>query len=359
MLKNYSALSALTDAIVPTQRDRFEVQARNHLDTLTKPKGSLGQLEDIATQIYTIFEGETPLGVEPALLIVAAADHGVYCESICSQPQEITHQMVLNIAGGGAAISVLARHANMDMIVLDAGHKGKCVGFENIKCISYADESNNIAIEAAMTKDVCEGLILAGANEVCLAKEKGYKLISIGEMGIGNTTPATSLYCALYGLNPTDITGPGAGLSQDKIPNKVKVIQQILDTHKNVIKAKNPLEILAHVGGFEIAALCGVVLGAAAQKLPVLIDGFISTAAYVVAVAINPHVRDYAILSHVSAEPGFKHILDCLKQKPILDLGMRLGEGTGCALAYPLVQAALRIYNEMATFESASVTHVK
>ena len=356
MFENYKVL---VDAIVPTQKNAFEAKARYHLDHLTKPKGSLGQLEDIATQIYTIFEGKTPQSVDPALLIVAAADHGVCCESIAPQPQEITHQMVLNIARGGAGISVLARHANMDMIILDAGHKEKCVDLENVKCISYADESNNIAKEAAMTKEVCEGLILAGANEVHLAKEKGYKLIGIGEMGIGNTTPATALYCALYDLSPIDITGPGAGLAADKVPHKAKVIQQVLDTHKSVVAEKNPLDILCHMGGFEIATLCGVILGAAAQKIPVLIDGFISTSAYVVAVAMNPHVKDYAILSHSSAEPGFKYVLDCLNQKPMLDLNMRLGEGTGCALAYPIIQAALKIYNEMETFESAKVTHVK
>ncbi len=356
MFKSYQTL---LDSIKSTQKETFEAKARHHLDHLTKPKGSFGQLEDLATQIYTIFEGKMPQNIEPALLIVAAADHGVCCEDICPQPQEITHQMVLNIARGGAGISVLARHANMDMIVLDAGHREKCVDMENIKYIGYAEQSNNIAKEAAMTKEVCEGLILAGANEACLAKEKGYKILAIGEMGIGNTTPATALYCALYNLSPTDVTGPGAGLVKEKIPHKAQIIQKALDTHKDIIATKNPFDILSHVGGFEIAALCGVVLGAAAQKMPVIIDGFISVSAYVVAVAINPAVKDYAILSHASAEPGFKHVLKCLEQKPLLDLEMRLGEGTGCALAYPIIQAALKIYNEMATFESASVTHVK
>ena len=355
MFKTYQDL---LNSIKSTQSDTLEKQARKHLDNLTKPQGSFGQLEDIATQIYTIFEGNPPQSLEPALQIVAAADHGVYCEGICFQPQEITHQMILNIAQGGAAISVLARHAHMDMIVLDAGHKGECSGIENIKHIAYANESNNIAKEAAMTKEVCEGLLLAGANEVYLATEKGYKIVAIGEMGIGNTTPATALYCALYGLNPTDMTGPGAGLSKERIPHKAKVIQQILDTHHDVIAAKNPFEILSHLGGFEIAALCGVVLGAAAQKIPVIIDGFISTSAYALAVAMNPHVKDYAILSHASAEPGFKYVLDCLDQNPVLDLGMRLGEGTGCPLAYSVIQAALKVFHEMATFDSANVTNV-
>lgn len=346
---------SLVKSIASTQKNKYEPLARAHIDNLTKPQGSLGQIEDIATQIYTIFKGVTPLCVEPALHIVAAADHGVYAEKIASYPQEITHQMILNILNGGAAISVLTKFSHMDMWVVDAGHIGSC----EAPCISIGKykQSGNIAKEAAMSYEEAIRLMLCGANLVNDAVSKGYKLISIGEMGIGNTSPATALFCALYGFEASHITGPGAGLDEAGIRHKAKVIETALNFHKEIIKNGNPIEILAHLGGFEIATLCGVVLGAAAHQLPVLIDGFISTSAYAVAHAICRHVHDYAIMSHVSAEPAYTAIIEKLDKKPLLDLSMRLGEGTGCALAMNIVQASLIIFNDMATFDGAGVSN--
>ncbi len=355
----FNSYQELINAITPTKKEIYEPEAIKHLDFLTKPKGSLGFLEELAAQMYTIHEGKMPTTLNPSLMVVAGADHGVWEEGIAMQPQEVTHQMIVNIATGGAAISVFAKHANMDMLVLDAGHIGKCDYLDNVKDISFAEQSKNIAKEAAMSAEICEKLILSGANEVLLAKEKGYKLMSIGEMGIGNSTPATAIYCALYDLPPIDVTGPGAGLAKEKLAHKAQVVQRALDKHAYVVNSKNPFEILSHLGGFEIAALCGVVLGSAACKLPVMIDGFISTSAYVIAVAMNNAVKDYAILSHASAEPGYKHVLNKLDQLAMLDLQMRLGEGTGCALAFSLVEASLKMYNEMANFDSAKVTFIE
>lgn len=357
----FTTFADLCAAITATDK-KLLVTAQNHLDNLTKPVGSLGRLEEFAAKLFTVYNGEFPLPLDPAMHILAAADHGVYAEGVAQNPQEVTHLMILNILRGGAAISVLARQNNMHILLLDAGHKGACPKYPNAVRINPLEMSGNIAKEDAMSLECCERLILLGAHAVHEGIKNGYRIFSIGEMGIANTTPATALFAELFGLEPASITGPGAGLSKERIAHKAQVIAAALERHKKEHACKKEarektdvLQILASLGGFEIAALCGVVLGAAAMKCPVIIDGFIATSAYAAAYCMDKNVQDYAFLSHASAEPGYQKIVQCLGQKPILDLSMRLGEGTGACLALQLLRSAQAIYNEMATFKDANI----
>lgn len=351
MFTSFHDLCAL---IIPTDKKILET-AQSHLDNLTKPQGSLGRLEEFAAKLFTVYGGEFPIQIDPALHILAAADHGVYAEGVAQSPQEVTHLMILNILQGGAAISVLAKQNNMDILLLDAGHKGDCPEHARARRINPLTMSGNIAKEDAMSLTLCEELILTGANAVFEGVKKGYKIFSIGEMGIANTTPATALFAEFFGLAPIEITGPGAGLSKEKIVHKAHVIENAIKRHKASHANADTLQILASLGGFEIAVLCGVVLGAGALKYPVLIDGFIATSAYAAAYCMDKNVQDYAFLSHASAEPAYQKIVECLGQKPILDLSMRLGEGTGASLALQLLRSAAVIYNEMATFSDAKI----
>lgn len=351
----FATVQDLCAKISPVNRDLFAA-AQKHLDNLTKPVGSLGRLEEFSARLFAVSGGRFPLEIDPALHILAAADHGVFAEGVAQNPQEVTHLMILNILGGGAGISVLARQSGMDMVLLDAGHKGECPDDARAKRINPLQMSGNLAKEDAMSLDLCRELILAGANTVFEGVQKGYKIFSIGEMGIANTTPATALFAEYFGLDPKEITGPGAGLSQERVRHKASVIAKALQRHADK-HGKNAaaVQILASLGGFEIAALCGVVLGAAALRVPVIIDGFISTSAYAAAYCINSAVKDYAFLSHASAEPGYKKIMECLGEKPMLDFGMRLGEGTGASLALQILRSAKAVYNEMATFRDANI----
>lgn len=351
----FHSFEQLCRAVAPSNKKLFDA-AYNHLDNLTKPVGSLGRLEEFSAKLFTLGGGVFPLKIDPALHVLAAGDHGVVAEGVAQNPQEVTHLMILNILGGGAGISVLSRQNKMDMVLLDAGHKGSCPSDGRAKRINEQEETGNIAKEDAMSLECCEKLLLAGANTVYEGVQKGYNIFSIGEMGIGNTTPATALFAEYFGLDPKDITGPGAGLSKERIVHKAGVIATALQRHKNAHPKADALQILASLGGFEIAALCGVVLGAAALKKPVIIDGFISTSSYAAAYCMNNAVKDYAFLSHASAEPGYQKIMDCLGEKPMLDLSMRLGEGTGASLALQLLRSSAAVYNEMATFADANIS---
>lgn len=350
--------------------------AKARLDDLTKPRGSLGRLEKIASRLFCIAGGKVPLSVEPARLIIAAGDHGVVKEGVSAYPQEVTRQMMLNILAGGAASSVLTRMAGMDMRLIDAGSAGATLdasSLPNLINLRLAPGTGNIVMEAAMSVEHAEKALLAGVDAVRQAVRDGMRLVAIGEMGIGNSTPATALFCAYFGLNAAQVAGPGAGLSVEGVTRKVRIIDQALRYHTNVIKSyaasakchadpqelsrctENAVAVLAALGGYEIAVLAGVVLGAALERIPVLVDGFISTAAYTAARAICPTVVDYGFLAHASAEPGFASVIKALGQQPLLHLDMRLGEGTGCALAYPLFKAATAIFNDMSTFSGANV----
>ncbi len=351
-----TSLKKLLSEIKPVN---FTLQndAKAHLDNLTKPQGSLARLEDLAAQIYCIQNGNTPINIDKVRMFTVAADHGIVIEKIASYPQEVTRQMVLNFLAGGAGISVLCKLNQIDLSVVDAG----CVGgpFEahpQLIDLRLGDGTANFAKEAAMSREICIKALQNGFNLATDAAIKGYKTIGIGEMGIGNTTAATAIFCAVFDLDPKDITGPGAGATAELIAHKAKVIKDALYFHNNSINQGDGIDILACLGGFEIATMAGIVLGAAHSGCIVVIDGFISSAAYVAARHICPLIEGYSILSHASAEPGYVHVLKSLNASPLLSLGLRLGEGTGAALAIPLLRAATTIFNDMATFSDAGVT---
>ena len=341
--------------IKPTDKSLLQ-RAWKHLDNLTKPKGSLGRLEELAARLFVIADGGEP-GVDPARIYTCAGDHGVVEAGVSLFPQEVTRQMVLNFLNGGAAINVLARTSSVDLKVVDVGSKGP--GYpehENLIQKKVAEGTKDLSSGPAMSRDECVRAIELGITLSDEAKAEGIRCLGTGEMGIGNTTPSTALYCAYLGLDPYEMTGPGTGLEGEGIRHKAEVIARGLKANEQAVSSEDPLNILAALGGLEIACLTGLILGAAKNKMPVVIDGFISTAAFIAAWKMNEHVLDYAFFSHMSAEKGHKKILQILKNEPIFNLGMRLGEGTAAALAIFILRCAANIFNEMATFDDAGVS---
>jgi len=350
-----ASLAAVLADIRPVDPALYAV-AEAHLDNLTKPRGSLGRLEELARRLYAMGGGRAP-AVDPARIYVCAGDHGVAAEGVSLYPQAVTRQMVLNFLNGGAGINVLAKTAGVELRVVDAG----CLGepFQPHPAFAgarVASGTANLAKEPAMSREVCEQALLLGVSLACQAADEGIKALGTGDMGIANTTPSTALFCAFLGLAPEVATGPGTGLSAEGVRRKAEVVRRALALHRDVLASGDALGILAALGGLEIACLAGLILGAAANRLPVAVDGFISTAAYVAARGLAPAVADYAVLSHASAEPGYAAIMKALGAAPILDLGLRLGEGTGAALALVLMRAGANVFNQMATFAAAGVS---
>jgi len=341
--------------IRPLERARFE-EAQAHLDSQTKPKGSLGVLERVACRLVAIGDGKAPR-VDPARIYTCAGDHGVARQNVSLFPQEVTRQMVANFVMNGAAINVLTRTAGVDLKVVDAG----CLGgnFPDHPALvqrKVAPGTRDLSTEAAMSREECMRALENGITLAEDAHAQGIVTLGTGEMGIANTTPATALFCAYLGLAPQDITGPGTGLGADGVRHKARVIEKALALHEPTIAKGDPIDILAAVGGFEIVTLAGMILGGASLGMPVVVDGFISTSAYVAAWAICPQVSEYAFFSHASAEPGFAAVMRRLDASPLLHLDMRLGEGTGAAMAIFILRSAANLYNEMATFSSAGVS---
>ncbi len=338
------------------------LNAQKHLDNLTKPRGSLGHLEEVAKRIYCIQGAPQKLRTEKAFMFTVAADHGIAAENVSSYPQEVTRQMVLNFLSGGAAINVLCKLNNIDFAVVDAGCMGGAFGsYKQLVDKRLGEGTYNFARQAAMSRETCLTALVHGIELADDATQKGYDILAIGEMGIANTTSATAIFCALFNLDPKHITGPGAGASQELISRKATVITQALGLHSTILKDGDAVDILATLGGFEIAVMAGIILGAAKNKRILMVDGFIATAAFAIARSICKNVEDFALLSHASAEPGYVRVLDEFARQgfsygPLLQLEMRLGEGTGAALAIPLVRAAASIYNNMATFASANIS---
>ncbi len=347
-------LQRVCAAVVPTLQERnAEAQAR--LDSLTKPRGSLGKLEDVARKLFCIQES-FPLNAHPATMFTIAGDHGVVEEGVASCPQEVTAQMVRNFLQGGAAINSLCSTVGLSLRVVDAGVA--CEDFPDHPGLIRAKIGRgtaNMAKGPAMSREECVKALELGCSLAEDARDRGAAVIGTGEMGIGNTTASSALFCAFMGFSPEEMTGMGAGVPPAGLAHKASVIRKTLELHAGVVRQGDPLSILAALGGYEIAALSGLILGGAARRMAVMIDGFISTAAYVAAWKINPAVRDYCFFSHGSAEAGHGRILRELGETPLLDLGMRLGEGTGAALGIFLLQAAADAYNNMATFSSAGV----
>jgi nicotinate-nucleotide--dimethylbenzimidazole phosphoribosyltransferase len=331
-------------------------RASDRLDRLTKPRGSLGRLEEIATRVCGIQRSVQPKAGK-RLIIVCAGDHGVAAEGVSAYPSAVTPQMVANFLAGGAAINALARSAGADVWIIDVGVAGPIAGggrAARLVSRRIRAGTRNMLRQPAMTTIEMLRAIAVGMEEAGRAAREGIDLLAIGDMGIGNSTAASAITAAVTALPPHHVTGRGTGVDDAVLRRKVGVIESALARHQ--LRADRPLEILAAVGGLEIAALCGVCLAAAAERLVLVTDGLIATSAAVLAVELCPPVADYLFAGHLSPEPGHAIQLARLGARPLLQLDMRLGEGTGAALAMNVIAAACAAFNEMATFESAGVS---
>ena len=328
--------------------------ARGRQNQLTKPPGSLGRLEELSIQLAGITANPLPK-FENKTVVVMAADHGVTREGVSAYPAEVTPQMVLNFLRGGAAINVLARQANARVIVVDMGVA--------VEVNDSADQliqrrigagTANLVQGPAMTREQAEESIQSGIEVASEEISKGADILATGDMGIGNTTSAAAIACALLNLHPEKIAGRGTGVDDDGLKRKISVIARALEVNRP--NPNDALDVLSKVGGFEIGGLAGVILASAANRKPVLVDGFISTAAAMIAASLAPGAREYMIAAHVSQERGHGLMLEWLGLNPLLDLSMRLGEGTGAALAFHIIEDSTRILREMATFGEAGVS---
>jgi nicotinate-nucleotide--dimethylbenzimidazole phosphoribosyltransferase len=334
----------------------YMVKFQSHLDTLTKPLGSLGKLEAIASKMMAIYSGYIELPLKRNVFVFAA-DHGVTDEGVSAYPRAVTAQMVLNFLAGGAAINVLCRAHEIELCVVDVGVDAAFEETPGLMVRNIRRGTRNMLREAAMTEEEMQRALSVGMEMAESAQGRGCRLLAAGEMGIGNTTSASAITAALTGKRATDVTGKGAGLVQAVVEKKSAVIQATLDLHFGGKEVKlDPLSVLRCVGGLEVTAIVGLIFGAASRKIPVVLDGFIVTSAAAIAYAVEPNVKDYLFAGHISEEPGHHHLLDYIGLEPILPLGMRLGEGTGAVLAMPIIESSLRLYHEMATFASAGVS---
>lgn len=329
------------------------LEAQRALDLLTKPPGSLGRLEELARRLAEI-SGRFPPRAERAVIFTLAADHGVVAEGVSAYPQIVTAQMVENLLRGGAAVNVLARHVGARVVVADLGVAGPLPAQAGLVSRRIAPGTRNMANGPAMTRDQAVAAVEAGIGLVEAELGHGLDLIGTGEMGIGNTTAASAVVAALTGARAEAVTGTGTGVDEEGRRRKVAVIERALATNRP--DPTDGVDVLAKVGGLEIAGLCGVILAGAASRIPVVIDGFIAGAAALAAVRLSPPARHCLLASHRSTEPGAGYVLEALRLDPYFDLGMRLGEGTGAALCIGLARAAVKILDEMATFKSAGVT---
>lgn len=331
----------------------LRVKAQGRVDRLTKPLGSLGRLEELAAS-YVAITGELKPNIPRGVVFTFAADHGVATEGVSAYPRDVTPQMVFNFLRGGAGVNVLARHAGVDVRVVDIGVDHEFGVMPGLLDRKVMKGTRNLLVEPAMTRSQAEQALNVGIELAADAVQEGIGLIGTGEMGIGNTTPSAAVTAVMTGRPVEEVTGRGTGIDESGRTHKVAVIQQALDLHRP--NQVDPLDVLAKVGGLEIGGLVGVILGAAAARVPVVLDGFIAGAAALIAVGIQPLCRDYLIASHRSVEPGHHAILNHLGLAPLLDLELRLGEGTGACLGMDLVVASIKIYTEMATFEEAGVS---
>lgn len=339
-------------------KDEFVVMAEARLNALTKPPGSLGRLEEFAKKLVTITKKTMPV-LDKKVIFTFAGDHGVVVEGVSAYPKDVTKQMVFNFLKGGAGINVLAKHAGAEVVVIDIG-----VDYDFKDITSNSDihflvkkivrGTKNIRKEPAMTKNEAIKCIDTGINLAEDYANKGYSIFGTGDMGIGNTTPSSAVAAVLTRKQVSEITGRGTGISDEALKNKIRVIEDAISINKP--DPSDPIDVLSKVGGTEIGGIAGLIIGAAANKIPVIIDGFISTAGALIAYSLENKTKDYMFSSHKSAEIGHKTMLDIIGLEPILDFNLRLGEGTGAALAMLMIEAALKIYKEMATFTEAGVS---
>jgi nicotinate-nucleotide--dimethylbenzimidazole phosphoribosyltransferase len=340
------------ERIKPVNSDWHSL-AQKHLDNLTKPLGSLGRLEEFARRLVAITENKNP-HLDRRVIFTFAGDHGVVAEGVSAYPQEVTAQMVFNFLRGGAGINVLARHAGAEVVVADIGVVHDFGELEGLAGRKVMRGTKNFLKGPAMTQDEAIQCIEVGIGLADEYAGKGYALFGTGDMGIGNTTPSSAIAAVLTGRPVSEVTGKGTGISDESLLRKISVIEEGIRINRP--DAGDAVDVLAKVGGAEIGGIAGLIIGAAANRIPVVVDGFISTAGALVAYCIEPKTGDYMFAAHNSVEIGHQAMLDKIGLKPILDLDLRLGEGTGAALAILLIEAGLKIYKEMATFGEAGVS---
>jgi nicotinate-nucleotide--dimethylbenzimidazole phosphoribosyltransferase len=347
-------IRATCDRIEPVRADRLEAARARQL-TLTKPPGSLGRLEEIGNRIAAILKTTRP-NIKRKRIYVVAADHGVTAEGVSAYPRQVTYQMVFNFLRGGAAINVLARSCQVEIRVVDAGVDYDFPPDEQLISRKIVRGTANMARGPAMTRRQAERSVAVGIELARAAKLDQVNILGTGEMGIGNTTAASAITVALTGCDPSRAVGRGTGIDDAGLARKIAAIERAMEINRP--DRANPVDILAKVGGAEIGVMMGIVLGAAAEAIPVVADGFISTAAAALAVLACPAARDYLFLAHRSAEPGHDLLIEYIGLRPLLDLEMRLGEGTGAALAMHIMEASARLLAEMTTFEEAGVSNI-
>lgn len=348
-----SGLLASTIRLIGPLDAAAMTQARARQDMLTKPRGSLGRLEELSVQLAGIQKKSVPQ-IKGKAIITMAGDHGVTAEGVSAYPGEVTPQMVANFLRGGAAINVMARQVGARIIIVDMGVAADLPPAPQLLSRKIAYGTRNICQGQAMSRDEATRAIEAGIEIVTTELAQGLDIVGTGDMGIGNTTASSAICSVMTGKPVAQVSGCGTGINAQQLEHKIAVINRALALNQPDLR--QPLDVLAKVGGFEIGGLAGVMLGAAANQVAVVIDGFISGAAALIATALAPGLKDYLIAAHVSAEPGHQILLEHLGLKPLLSLGMRLGEGTGAALGISIAETAARILGEMATFAEAGVS---
>jgi nicotinate-nucleotide--dimethylbenzimidazole phosphoribosyltransferase len=346
-------LKKVISDVQPINQELYET-AQRRLDNLTKPPGSLGRLEEFAKRLVAI-TGDIMPALDHKIIFTFAGDHGVAVEGVSAYPSEVTQQMVLNFLQGGAGINVLARHAGADVVVIDIGVNHDFPAMKGLVLKKVMHGAMNIRKGPAMTREEAVQCIEVGVDLAAEFTEKSYQLFGTGEMGIGNTTPSSAIAAVLTGRPVSEVTGRGTGINDDALRNKIAVIENAIAINKP--DPSDPIDVLSKVGGAEIGGIAGLIIGAAAKRVPVVIDGFISTAGALIAYCLEPKTKEYMFAAHNSVERGHKAMLETIGLQPILDLDLRLGEGTGAALAMLMIEAGIRIYREMATFSEAGVSN--
>ena len=347
-----SLLGKTIEIIAPLDEEAM-AEARARQDILTKPRGSLGELEELSVKLAGIRRQGVP-HIEHRAIVTMAGDHGVVAEGVSAYPQEVTAQMIDNFLQGDAAVNVLARHIGARVVVVDMGISANLKPHPLLVSRKIALGTGNMTKGMAMSREEALRAVEAGIKVIDDEAAKGLDIVGVGDMGIGNTTPSAAICAVITGEPVAKVTGRGTGIGDEQLALKVKAIERTLAL--NQPDPEDAIDVLSKVGGFEIGGLSGVILGAAAHSIPVVIDGFVAGASALLANGLCPGVKDYLIAAHLSSEPGHKVMLDYLKLKPVLDLGMRLGEGTGAVLAISIVEAAVKILAEMATFADAGIS---
>jgi len=340
-------------AAIQPIKEEFLSSAQARLDHLTKPVGSLGQLEELAKRYAAMVEKATP-AIQKKIIYTFAADHGVVKEGISAYPREVTAQMVYNFLRKGAGINVLAEHVGAEIIVVDIGVDHEFTPAEGLVIRKVAAGTGNMILGPAMSRKQALQAIQVGLEMADHAATQKADLVGTGDMGIGNTTPSSAILSVLAGMPVNQVTHRGTGIDDIGLARKIQIIEKAIARNKP--DPHDPLDVLAKVGGFEIGGIAGLIMGCASHRIPVVVDGFISTAGAMIAVALNPTIKGYLFASHQSVEVGHRFMWEYLGQKPILNLSLRLGEGTGAALAMGIIEAGVKIMTQMATFTEAGVS---